>query len=86
MDSVELTETLPDGGSNTFTKDIYYAKFGVMRLKYVSSVWFGTKGKRNENVRYSYDKNGNITTITENGDTVVRYAYDVLGRLGARGQ
>ncbi len=81
VDSVELTETLPDGGSNTFTKDIYYAKFGDHATKYVSSVWFGTKGKRDENIRYTYDNNGNISTITENGDTVARYTYDVLGRL-----
>lgn len=81
VDSVELTETLPDGGPIRLRKTFITPSSAIMRLNMFRPFGSGSKGKRNENVRYSYDKNGNITTITENGDTVVRYAYDVLGRL-----
>jgi YD repeat-containing protein len=64
-----------------FTKDIYYAKFGDHATKYVNSVWEGVNGKRDKNTRYTYDKNGNITRIRENGKETVRYTYDSLNRL-----
>jgi RHS repeat-associated protein len=66
---------------NKFLKEIYYAKFGDHATKYVNSVWEGVNGKRDKNTRYSYDKNGNITRIRENGKETVRYTYDSLNRL-----
>lgn len=50
-----------------------------------SAIYFG--GKRNgayeirEHMKYSYDENGNISKITENGELYARYAYDGLNRL-----
>ena len=81
VNSITLAEALPNGKSNAFTKDIYYAKYGDHATKYVSSVWYGNKGKRDDNIRYTYDKTGNITSVTENGIKTIRYTYDGLGRL-----
>jgi len=62
-------------------KDIYYAKYGDHATNRVNSVWHGVNGVRKDNVKYAYDKAGNITTVTENGIVVARYVYDGLNRL-----
>lgn len=62
-------------------KDIYYAKYGDHATNRVNTVWYGVKGVRKDNTRYTYDKNGNILTVTENGDLVAKYTYDGLNRL-----
>ena len=67
-------------GSN-LVKDVFYAKYGDHATDRVSSVWHGVNGIRKENTRYTYDKAGNIETVTENGKLVARYAYDGLNRL-----
>ena len=67
-------------GSN-LVKDVFYAKYGDHATDRVSSVWHGVNGVRKENTRYTYDKAGNIETVTENGKLVARYAYDGLNRL-----
>ncbi|MCL2062595.1 MAG: hypothetical protein FWH03_08260 [Firmicutes bacterium] len=77
MSSVSLSA----GSQSKYTKDIYYAKFGDHATNYVSSVWYGVDGKRDENTRYTYDKKGNIVSVKENGKDTVRYAYDSLDRL-----
>ena len=50
-----------------------------------SSVYYGTKknGKYviTDNVKYAYDKMGNIEKIYENGALKVRYVYDAMNRL-----
>ena len=50
-----------------------------------SSVYFGKKKGDNlsisENIKYAYDKMGNISRIDENGEPVVWYKYDALNRL-----
>ena len=61
-------------------KNIYYAKYGDRATNRVSSVWYGVNGIRKDNTRYTYDKAGNISTVTENG-VVTRYVYDGLNRL-----
>ena len=66
---------------DNLVKDIYYAKFGDHATNRVSSVWHGVNGIRKENTRYTYDKAGNIETVTENGKLIARYAYDSLNRL-----
>jgi RHS repeat-associated protein len=63
------------------SKDIYYKKISDHATPYVNSVWHGKDGIQQDNTRYSYDKNGNITKITENGREAVRYTYDSLNRL-----
>ncbi len=49
------------------------------------SVYFGKKKGDNllfsENIKYAYDKMGNICRIDENGAPVVWYNYDALNRL-----
>lgn len=62
-------------------KDIYYAKFGDHATNRINSVWHGINGIRKDNTRYTYDKAGNIETVTENGELVARYQYDGLNRL-----
>ncbi|MCM1289488.1 MAG: hypothetical protein NC132_02410 [Corallococcus sp.] len=62
-------------------KDIHYAKYGDHATNRVSSVWYGINGIRKDNTRYTYDKAGNIETITKNGKLVARYKYDGLNRL-----
>ena len=62
-------------------KDIYYQKFGDHATNRVSTVWYGVNDIRKDSLKYTYDKAGNIETITENGKLVARYQYDGLNRL-----
>ena len=66
--------------TDNLVKDIYYAKYGDHATNRVNSVWYGINGIRKDNVKYTYDKAGNIATVTENG-VVTRYVYDGLNRL-----
>ncbi len=67
--------------TNNLVKDIYYTKYGDHATNRVNSVWYGINGIRKDNIKYTYDKAGNISTITENGIVVARYVYDGLNRL-----
>ena len=64
---------------------ITYRKVGDHATNQPASVYFG--GAHNgrygisENLKYEYDKNGNIVKISENGLLTVRYAYDSVSRL-----
>lgn len=64
---------------------IYYRKVGDHATNMPSCVYFG--GKNNgkyvirDNVKYEYDRNGNICKIFENGALAVRYEYDSIDRL-----
>ncbi len=62
-------------------KDVYYQGFGDHTTNRVSSVWYGVNGIRKDNNKYTYDKAGNIATITENGLEAAKYVYDGLNRL-----
>lgn len=62
-------------------KDVYYQGFGDHTTNRVSSVWYGVNGFRKDNNKYTYDKAGNIATITENGLEAAKYVYDGLNRL-----
>ena len=62
-------------------KDIYYQKFGDHATNRVSTVWYGVNDIRKDSLKYTYDKAGNIETVTENGKLVARYKYDGLNRL-----
>lgn len=63
------------------SKNIYYAQYGDHSTNRISSVWYGVNGIRKDNSRYTYDKAGNILTVTENGKLSARYRYDGLNRL-----
>ena len=67
-------------GAN-LVKDVYYAKYGDHATSRINSVWHGVNGVRKDNTRYTYDKAGNIETVTDNGKLVARYRYDGLNRL-----
>ncbi len=64
---------------------IYYRKVGDHATNMPSCVYFGNRknGKYviSDNVKYEYDKNGNICKIYENGALTARYTYDALDRL-----
>ena len=67
--------------TDNLVKDIYYAKYGDHATNRVNSVWHGVNGIRKDNTKYSYDKAGNIATVTENGIETAKYVYDGLNRL-----
>lgn len=67
--------------TDKLVKDIYYAKYGDHATNRINSVWYGINGIRKDNVKYTYDKAGNIATVTENGIVSARYVYDGLNRL-----
>ncbi len=64
---------------------IYYRKVGDHATNMPSSVYFGKKKGEilsiSENIKYTYDKMGNICRIDENGEPVAWYKYDALNRL-----
>ena len=59
----------------------YYLKNGDHTTPYVASIRYGLKGETKDVLKYTYDANGNIQTIKENGILKARYAYDSLNRL-----
>jgi len=64
---------------------IYYRKHGDRATDIPSSVRYGMmrNGKYviSEGLKYTYDTQGNITHIYENGELSARYTYDKLSRL-----
>ncbi len=69
-------------GNNTITdENRYYLKYGDRTTDYVSSVRFGINGSLDEQLKYKYDKAGNITEIYKNGLLTSRYTYDKLNRM-----
>lgn len=74
------------GGTTKIASEyIYYRKVGDHATNMPSCVYFGNRknGKYviSDNVKYEYDKNGNICKIYENGALTARYTYDALDRL-----
>ena len=78
-DGIGRTRSISLG--ENLSKDIYYAKYGDHATNRINSVWFGVNGIRKDNTKYTYDKAGNIATVTENGKLAARYFYDGLNRL-----
>ena len=72
-------------GEKLAEEQIVYRKIGDHATDMPSAVYFGSKSAGmyalNEHVKYSYDKNGNIQKVFENGALVARYEYDTLNRL-----
>ena len=78
-DGIGRTRSISLG--ENLSKDIYYAKYGDHATNRINSIWFGVNGIRKDNTKYTYDKAGNIATVTENGKLAARYFYDGLNRL-----
>ena len=66
-------------------ENISYRKIGDHATNTPSTIWFGNKVNGSyeikDNIKYGYDKAGNIEKIYENGKLVIRYHYDALSRL-----
>ncbi len=60
---------------------ISYVKVGDHATSRPSTIRYGNGKSIKDSIKYSYDKCGNIRTITENGERVATYAYDALNRL-----
>ncbi len=60
---------------------ISYRKVGDHATNMPSTVWYASGRTVKDNVKYKYDKCGNIIEITENNRLSVRYEYDKLNRL-----
>ena len=60
---------------------ISYVKVGDHATSRPSTIRYGNGKSIKDSIKYSYDKCGNIKTITENGERVATYAYDALNRL-----
>lgn len=61
---------------------VYYRKVGDHATNMPSAVYFGNTQSGTyvirDNVKYEYDKSGNICKIFENGALAVRYEYDSI--------
>ena len=68
-------------GQKKFTKRYSYLKNGDHTSNLISAEWFGLEGVNRGVIHYTYDANGNITKIKNNGDFVVGYEYDKLSRI-----
>jgi RHS repeat-associated protein len=60
---------------------IYYLKNDDRTTGLVSTMRYSVEGKDTSSLKYTYDANGNIVQIKENGIFKARYAYDALNRL-----
>ena len=60
---------------------ISYRKVGDHATNMPSVIWYASGDDIKDNIKYKYDKSGNICEITENGHIVAKYAYDGLNRL-----
>lgn len=73
------------GESKLAGEYLYYRKVGDHATNMPSAVYFGQKKGNDfairDNVKYEYDKSGNICKIYENGALSVRYEYDSIDRL-----
>ena len=78
LDKLGRTKQTANGN---FTKHYSYLTKGNHTSNLISNESYGLNGSTLSNVRYMYDKLGNITEIRENGILINRYRYDGLSRL-----
>ncbi|MCM1226953.1 MAG: hypothetical protein NC320_05925 [Clostridium sp.] len=70
--SVETEEKTIYSNENSILNSVYtYSDKGISKIEY----------KDGKTINYFYDNNGNIQTITENGEEKASYEYDGLGQL-----
>lgn len=67
-----------NGTSLISEEKISYLKYGDHATSIPTTISFVNSS---DNVRYAYDKMGNICKVYENGELSVRYEYDALSRL-----
>ncbi len=70
-----------ENGNIVLRENTYYLKYGDHTTKMPSSVRFGLGMSLDEQIKYKYDKKGNITEIYKNGLLTNRYVYDILNRM-----
>lgn len=64
-----------------YSKYFNYLQKGNYTSNLIASEWFGKNGIVKDSLKYSYDINGNIIKVFENGELIVSYEYDSLSRL-----
>ncbi|MCI8555651.1 MAG: hypothetical protein HFI85_03665 [Clostridia bacterium] len=64
-----------------FSKHFSYLKSGDHTSNLTSLLQFAHNGKTTDNLRYCYDKKGNISEIRQNNLLLARFQYDALSRI-----
>ena len=74
-------ELRTNSGDRLYGEYMTYRKVGDHATNMPSSIYYANGSAIKDNLKYTYDKMGNIAEIKENGLLSVRYAYDSLSRL-----
>lgn len=69
-----MTKTRYNSGQNSYDADYY--RDGVGRVTKLTDWIDGTDG-----IRYAYDTEGRLTTVTDYDDSVLTYSYDTKGKV-----
>ena len=64
-----------------YSKHFNYLQKGNYTSNLVASEWFGKNGIVKDSIKYSYDQNGNIIKVFENGELIQSFEYDGISRL-----
>ena len=64
-----------------YSKKATYLKYGDHTTDMISDLTYRISNGNTDREKYSYDKEGNISAIHENGRLKVKYTYDALNRL-----
>ena len=64
-----------------YSKKATYLKYGDHTTDIIADLTYKIANGNTDREKYSYDKEGNISAIHENGRLKVRYTYDALNRL-----
>ena len=72
---------IKNGSDKIAAEYVTYRKVGDHATNMPSTVFFASGSTIKENIKYKYDKCGNISEIYENGELKARYTYDDLNRL-----
>ncbi len=67
--------------TGSISKEFSYLKNGDHASNLISKLDFAVSGIKTDNLRYLYDKKGNITEIRQNNNLIARYKYDGLSRI-----
>jgi len=68
-------------GDKKLSKMYNYLQRGERTSNLISCETFGENGVAKDKLSYSYDGNGNVIEVRENGELINRYEYDSLNRL-----
>ncbi len=64
-----------------YSKKASYLKYGDHTTDIIADLTYKIANGNTDREKYSYDKEGNISAIHENGRLKVKYTYDALNRL-----